>query len=103
MTAMVGRRQIWTGITLVLLSTAAPGGLETVALVATALLVAACVSRSLVVPALSAVALSVADPTARTTPAPTRLSPDAPGRPQQPRAPARGRLVVRPGRVVSDF
>jgi hypothetical protein len=102
---MTGRRQLWTGIALFLLSFAVPAlvvapirpgaGLEAATLVATALLLTLCASRALLVPVLASAAPSVTGPTATTAAVPTRLTPDAPGRPRQPRAPNRA-TVARP-------
>ena len=101
---MARRRQLLAGITLLLLALAQPmsaivlsrptGGWEAATLLATALLLSAvCASRAIVVHRLSAVAQSVTGPAADPTPATARLSPDIPGRPQQPRAPGRGSLA----------
>jgi hypothetical protein len=95
---MTGRGQMWgAGITLLLLSATVPGGgLETATLVATALLLAVYASQALIVPALALVSVSAVGTAVPTSPAPTRFSPDAPGRPQQPRAPTGGNPAVRP-------
>jgi hypothetical protein len=103
---MTGPRQLRTGITLLLLSLVVPmsalvlsrptAGWEAATLVATALLVAVCARRTVVVPRLSAVARAVTGPSASDLLlAAARLSPDAPGRPEQPRAPGRAAVARR--------
>ena len=66
-------------------------GWEAATLVATALLLAVCATRAVVVPTLSAVSRAVSGPAASGTPMLFWLSPDAPGRPEQPRAPGHPR------------
>jgi hypothetical protein len=99
---MAGRRQVWTGITLFVLTvalTASQGlgaalsrptsGWEAVTVVAAALLLAVCARRPRAVPAPAPSGRATGGPAANLAPVLSRLSPDAPGRPQQPRAPGR--------------
>lgn len=93
---------MWTGITLFVLAiavTASQGlgaalsrpasGLEVVTVVAAALLLAVCARQALAVPAPARTVRCAGGPAAGLAPVLSRLSPDAPGRPQQPRAPGR--------------
>ena len=102
---MAGRRQTWTGFTLFLLTLALPAsalalsrsglgweaGWQAATLVATALLLSVCASRMVVVPTRFATTGRLACPAAIDAPVLTRLSPNAPGRPEQPRAPGNDR------------
>ena len=98
---MAGRRQLWTGFTLFLLTLAVPAsalvlsrsgtGWEAATLVATALLLSVCASRMVVVPTRFAMTGPLACPDAIHAAVLTRLSPNAPGRPEQPRAPGNHR------------
>jgi uncharacterized oligopeptide transporter (OPT) family protein len=103
---MAGRRQAWTGITLFVLSLALPAsasasalvlvlsrpaaGMEAATLVATALLLSALAHRMTVVltPAVVTRPLT-GGRAAAAEPVLFRLCPDAPGRPERPRAPGR--------------
>jgi hypothetical protein len=102
---MAGRRQVGTGITLFLLMFALPaaalglsrpgGGwqaaTEAATLIATALLLAVAAHRMGVVPVAGTVTGRMTGPDASAAPVLSRLSPDAPGRPEQPRAPGQHR------------
>lgn len=98
---MAGRRQLWSGITLFLLTFALPAaalalsrsgeGWQAVTVVAAALLLALGARRMAVVPTAGLVTGRTAGPDASSAPARSRLSPDAPGRPEQPRAPGQDR------------
>ena len=98
---MAGRRQGWAEITLLLLAFAVPVSLlatsrsggweaatEAAALVATTLLLALSAGRMVVVPTRTAVTGLRSGPEAIAAPVLSRLCPAAPGRPEQPRAPA---------------
>ncbi|HST85671.1 MAG TPA: hypothetical protein VLL08_28290 [Kineosporiaceae bacterium] len=96
---MAGRRQVWAGITLFLLTLALPtsmlalsrlpNGWEAATLIATAILLSLCAQRArIVVLRLSTAAGSVIGPATSGPPVLSRLAPDAPGRPM-PRAPGR--------------
>jgi hypothetical protein len=94
---MTGSRQLRTGITLLLMSLVVPmsaivvsrpaAGWEAATLIAAALLISVYARRAVVVPTLSAPARSVIGPPASAMLVTARLSPDVPGRPEQPRAP----------------
>jgi hypothetical protein len=94
---------MWAGITPFLLALALSalvlsrpvGGWEAATLIATAVLVALCAGRVAVVPMRSRTAGSVIRSAVRMPPVPTGLRPNAPGHPQQPRAPGRA-AVARP-------
>jgi hypothetical protein len=98
---MAGRRQVWTGFALLLLTLALPAsalapsrsgtGWEAAALVATALLLSVCASRMVVVPTRFAMTGPLACPDVLHAAVLTRFSPNAPGRPEQPRAPGNHR------------
>jgi hypothetical protein len=99
---MAGRRQVGAGIALFLLALALPasglvltrsgGGwaaaTQVAALAATALLLAISARRPVVVPSLFAVSGPSAGSAGLDAPVLSRLCPAAPGRPEQPRAPA---------------
>ena len=95
-------RQFWAGISLFLLTPALlpaaalevsrPGaGWQAAALIATALLLAISARRMVVVPTWFAVTRPLLGPDAIEAPVLSRLCPAAPGRPEQPRAPAGAR------------
>ena len=105
MAASRQRRQLWAGLTLFLLTLALPASAlvvsrpgsgweaatEVATLVATVLLLAMSASRMVVVPTRFSVAGPLAGPDAIDAPVLSRLCPAAPGRPEQPRAPANNR------------
>jgi hypothetical protein len=103
---MAGRRQVWTWIVLsqlplALLTLALPavarsaarpgGGWQAATLVATALLLAVCARRMVVIPTASTLTGLMTGADAIVPPVLSRLSPAAPGRPEQPRAPEHDR------------
>jgi hypothetical protein len=97
---MAGRRQVWTGITLFLLALALPAaalaahpgeGWPAATVVATALLLAICARRMRAGPATTTGTEPAVRPVTAEHPVPAGLSPAAPGRPEQPRAPANAR------------